>query len=140
MSIIPFIGRSFSKSYLYLGLGPTTVQSKTYIDDITGYENVKVIPTTPTGVGLGKKYSTTQWLYGGIAMIGATYLVDTSWFVDISYAYSITGQKTSNWGGPWTDTDTNNNNVTRTGTNTGTSTGSVNTQALVISINKTFLS
>jgi hypothetical protein len=137
ISLIPFVGRSFERSYIYLGLGPIAVQTKTYIEDITGYESIAVIPTTPTGVGLGKKYSTTQWLFGGVAMIGATYFIDPSWFVDISYTYAITGTKTSSWGGSWTDTDISRNNVTRTGTNTGTSSGSVNTQALTISINKT---
>ena len=138
LSLIPFVGRSFDRSYLYLGIGPTTVQTKTLIENITGFEDVEIVPTTPTGIGLGKKYSTTQWLYGGIAMIGATYFIDPTWFVDISYSYSMTGTKTSGWGGPWTDTDTSRSNVTRTGTNTGTSSGSVNTQALAISINKAF--
>ena len=68
-------------------------------------------------------------------MIGATYFIDPNWFVDIFYSYSITGTKTSGWGGPWTDTDINRANVSRTGTNTGTSSGSVNTQALSILIN-----
>jgi len=138
ISFIPLIGRSFERSYLSLGVGPTTVQTKTLIENITGFENVEIIPTTPTGLGLGKKYSTTQWLYGGIAMVGATYFIAPTWFLDISYTYSVTGIKTSNWGGSWTDTDTSRNGVTRTGTNTGTTSGSVNTQALAISINKAF--
>ena len=138
ISLIPFVGRSFERSYVYLGVGPTAVQTKTLIEDITGFESVAVIPTTPTGIGLGEKYSTTQWLYGGVAMLGATYFIDPTWFVDISYTYSMTGTKTSSWGGPWTDTDISRSYVTRTGTNTGTSSGSVSTQALVISINKAF--
>ncbi len=138
ISLIPFVGRSFNRSYLYLGLGPTTAQTKTLIDDITGYESVAVVPTSPTGVGLGLTYSTTQWLFGGVAMLGATYFIDPTWFLDISYTYSMTGTKTSSWGGPWTDTNTLRTNVTRTGTNTGTSSGSVNIQALMITINKAF--
>ena len=138
ISLIPLIGRSFERSYVYLGVGPATVQTKTLIENITGFESAAVIPTTPTGIGLGEKYSTTQWLYGGVAMLGATYFIDPTWFVDISYTYSMTGTKTSSWGGPWTDTDIARSYVTRTGTNTGTSSGSVSTQALVISINKAF--
>ncbi len=138
ISLIPLIGRSFERSYVYLGVGPATVQTKTLIENITGFESAAVIPTTPTGIGLGEKYSTTQWLYGGVAMLGATYFIDPTWFVDISYTYSMTGTKTSSWGGPWTDTNTLRANVTRTGTNTGTSSGSVNIQALMITINKAF--
>lgn len=138
ISLIPLIGRSFERSYVYLGIGPTTVQTKTLIENITGFESAAVIPTTPTGIGLGEKYSTTQWLFGGVAMLGATYFIDPTWFIDISYTYSITGTKTSSWGGPWTDTDIARSYVTRTGTNTGTSSGSVNIQALMITINKVF--
>lgn len=138
ISLIPFIGRSFDRSYLYLGVGPTTVQTKTLIENITGFESAADIPTTPTGLGLGEKYSTNQWLFGGVAMIGATYFIDPTWFVDISYTYSMTETKTSGWGGPWIDTDIARSYVTRTGTNTGTSSGSVNIQALMITINKAF--
>lgn len=138
ISLIPFVGRSFERSYVYLGVGPTAAQTKTLIENITGFESAAVITTTPTGIGLGKKYSTTQWLFGGVAMLGATYFIDPTWFMDISYTYSVTGTKTSSWGGPWTDTDIARSYVTRTGTNTGTSSGSVNIQALVITINKAF--
>lgn len=138
ISLIPLIGRSFERSYVYLGVGPTTAQTKTLIENITGFESAAAITTTPTGIGLGQKYSTTQWLFGGAAMLGATYFIDPTWFMDISYTYSMTGTKTSSWGGPWTDTDIARNYVTRTGTNTGTSSGSVNIQALVITINKVF--
>ncbi len=138
LSLIPFIGQSFERSYVYLGIGPTTIQTKTLIENITGYENVSVIPTTPTGVGLGASYTTTQWLFGGVAMIGTTYFINPSLFVDMSYTYSMTGTNTSNWGGTWTDTDINRDYVSRTGTNTGTSSGSAKTQAVAVTINKIF--
>lgn len=138
ISLIPLVGHSFEQSFLYLGVGPTTVQTKTLIENITGFEKVEVVPTTPTGLGLGQKYSTTQWLFGGVAMIGATYFIQPTWFLDISYTYSFTGTKTSNWGGPWNDTDIARDFVSRTGTNTGTSSGSVSTQALMLTINKAF--
>ena len=138
ISLIPLVGRSFERSYVYLGVGPTTVQTKTSIENITGFESAAVITTTPTGIGLGQTYSTTQWLVGGVAMLGATYFIAPTWFMDVSYSYSVTGTKTSSWGGPWTDTDIARSYVSRTGTNTGTSSGSVNIQALVITINKVF--
>lgn len=137
-SLIPFAGRSFDRSYLYLGVGPTTVQTKTLIDNITGYESIEVVPTTPTGIGLGQKYSTIQWLVGGVATLGVTYFIDPKWFVDINYTYGMTGTQTGQWGGPWTDTDVQRSNVIRTGTNTGTSSGNVTTQAIAISINMVF--
>ena len=82
ISYVPFLGRSFDRSYLYLGAGPTAAQTKTSIERITGFEAVLPFPTSPTGIGQGSNYSTSQWLWGGIAMVGATYFLDRTWFLD----------------------------------------------------------
>lgn len=137
ISLIPLIGRSFKKSYLYLGGGPSFSQTKMSIANMASpIAFAGGLPISPTGVGNGSNYSTTQWLFGGIAMIGATYFIDPNWFVDLSYSYSISGTKTSNWGGPWSDSLPNG--TTRIGNNSGTSSGSVNTQAFSVSINAAF--
>lgn len=137
ISLIPLIGRSFEKSYLYLGGGPTVVQTKLSIENMASpIAFVNGLPISPTGVGNGSNYSTNQWLFGGVAMIGTTYFINSTWFVDLSYSYSMTGTKASSWGGPWSDTLPNGS--TRTGNNAGTSSGSVNTQAFSVSINAVF--
>jgi hypothetical protein len=136
ISFVPFLGRSFERSYLYLGAGPTVAQTKTSIESITGFEAVAPFPTSPTGIGQGSNYSTSQWLWGGIAMVGATYFFDRTWFLDANYSYAMTGTKSSNWGGPWSDTTLTG--VPRVGTNRGISSGSVNTQAITVSINAAF--
>ena len=104
ISFVPFLGRSFERSYLYLGAGPTVAQTKTSIQSITGFEAVVPFPTSPTGIGQGSNDSTSQWLWGGIAMVGATYFLDRTWFLDANYSYAMTATKSSNWGGPWSDT------------------------------------
>jgi hypothetical protein len=137
ISLIPFIGRAFEKSYLYLGAGPNFSQTKMSIENMASpIAFVNGLPISPTGVGNGSNYSTNQWLFGGVAMVGATYFINPTWFVDISYSYSMTQTKTSRWGGPWSDTLPNGS--LRIGNNTGTSSGSVNTQAFSVSINKSF--
>ena len=137
ISLIPLIGRSFEKSYLYLGGGPTFAQTKMSIENMASpIAFVNGLPISPTGVGNGSNYSTNQWLFGGVAMVGATYFINPTWFVDLSYSYSMTGTKTSSWGGPWSDTLPNGS--TRIGNNEGTSSGSVNAQAFSISINAAF--
>jgi hypothetical protein len=137
ISFVPFLGRSFERSYLYLGAGPTVAQTKTSIENITGFEAIAPFPTSPTGIGQGSNYSTSQWQWGGIAMVGATYFLDRTWFLDANYSYAMTGTKSSNWGGPWSDM-TLTGGATRTGTNKGISSGSVNTQAITVSINAAF--
>lgn len=137
IALIPLIGRAFKKSYLYLGGGPTFSQTKMSIVNMASpIAFVDGLPISPTGVGNGSNYSTNQWLFGGIGMVGATYFINSTWFVDLSYSYSISGTKTSNWGGPWSDTLPNGS--TRIGNNAGTSSGSVNTQAFSVSINAAF--
>ena len=136
VSFVPFLGRSFDRSYLYLGAGPTVAQTKTSIESITGFEAVAPFPTSPTGIGQGANYSTSQWLWGGVAMVGATYFLDRTWFLDANYSYAMTATKSSNWGGPWSDTTLTG--APRVGTNKGISSGSVNTQAITVSINAAF--
>lgn len=137
ISLIPLIGRTFERSYLYFGGGPTFSQTKLSIENMASpIAFVDGIPISPTGVGNGSNYSTTQWLFGGVAMIGITYFITSTWFVDLSYSYSVTGTKTSRWGGAWSDTLPDGS--MRIGNNTGTSTGSVNAQAFSVSINVAF--
>lgn len=137
LSFIPLIGRSFEKNYLYLGGGPTFSQTKMSIDNMASpIAFVNGLPISPTGLGNGSNYSTNQWLFGGVAMVGATYFINSSWFVDLSYSYSMTGTKKSSWGGPWSDTLPNGS--ARIGNNAGTSSGSVSTQAFSVSINAVF--
>ena len=37
-------------------------------------------------------------------MVGATYFLDRTWFLDANYSYAMTAAKSSTWGGPWSDT------------------------------------
>ena len=137
ISLIPLIGRSFEKSYLYLGGGPTFSQTNMSIENMASpIAFVNGLPISPTGVGNGSNYSTNQWLFGGLAMVGVTYFITPTWFVDLSYSYSMTGTKKSSWGGPWSDTLPNGSS--RIGNNAGTSSGSVSTQAFSVSINVAF--
>lgn len=138
ISLIPFVGRAFEKNYLYLGVGPSFSQTNLSIENMASpIAFVDGVPMSPTGLGNGSNYSTNQWLFGGVAMLGATYFINPTWFVDLSYSYAMTGTKKSSWGGPWSDTLVVNNSV-RIGNNAGTSSGSVNTQAFSVSINAAF--
>lgn len=132
--LTPLIGKSFEKSYLYLGGGPTFSQTNLSIENMASpIAFVNGLPISPTGVGNGSNYSVNQWLFGGVAMVGATYFINPVWFVDFSYSYSMTGTKASSWGGSWSDTLPNGS--IRIGDNSGTSSGSVNAQAFSLSIN-----
>jgi hypothetical protein len=137
ISLIPLIGQTFEKSFLYFGVGPTFSQTKMSIENMASpIAFVDGHFISPTGIGNGSNYSTTPWLFGGAAMIGATYFINPDWFVDMSYMYSLTWTRTSSWSGPWRDTLSNG--TARIGNNSGTSSGSVNTQTFSVSINTAF--
>lgn len=98
--------------------------------------DVNGLPISPTRVGNGADYSTNQWLFGGVVMIGATYLINPTWFLDLNYSYVMTETSKSSWGGPWMDTLPTG--ATRIGHNLGTSSGSANIQAFSVAINAAF--
>ena len=140
LTFIPFIGRSYSKSYLYAGAGPSASQIKTNISGVTGFADVFGYPSDISGSL--QTYSSTQWVIGGTGMLGGVYFLDDSWFMDLNYSYTQTKNSTANWAGPWSKRGIYSpggfNNVTYTGTNTGTSSGNVATQALTLTLNKAF--
>ena len=133
LSLVPFIGKSFERSFVYLGAGPTVAQTKTNIDSLVGFADINGLTSSITGIGRGSSYSTSQYLWGGVATVGATYFIDRNWFVDINYSYAMTETKTSTWGGPWSFDPVIGG--ARTGTNNGTSSGNVTTQDFTLSIN-----
>lgn len=140
ISLVPFIGRVFSRSYLYAGAGPSLSQVKTNISGITGFADIFGFPSDISGSL--QTYSSTQWVVGGSAIVGSTYFLSKSWFVDLNYSYTQTKNNTANWAGPWSKrgiwSPGGFNDVTYTGTNTGTSSGNVATQAITLTLNKAF--
>jgi hypothetical protein len=74
--------------------------------------------------------------------VGCTYYFDSSYFLDLNFSYTQTKNNTANWGGPWSKRGIwapgGFNYVNYTGTNTGTSSGNIATQAITLTINKSF--
>jgi len=140
VSFTPFFGQSFSKGYVYAGAGPSLSQVKTNISGITGFADVFGFPSNISGAL--QTYSATQWVVGGSAVVGGTYFLDDSYFLDLNFSYTQTKNTTANWAGPWSKrgiwSPGGFNVVNYTGTNTGTSSGNVATQAITLTINKTF--
>jgi hypothetical protein len=135
-TLIPIVGRSFERSQVYFGIGPTYSQTKTSINNITGFADIIGIPTSVTGIGNGSYYSSAQWVFGGAALVGLTYFLDQKWFLDFSYSATMTKNNMTSWGGPWANTRTDGASLT--GTNQGTSSGKIMNQALSIMLNKAF--
>jgi hypothetical protein len=135
IDFIPFIGRSFEKSFIYIGVGPTLSRMKTNLNGLIGFADLNGTRTDVSGQPIN--LSSSSWVYGGAATVGLTYFLDPSWFLDFSYTFAMTADQTLGFSGPFSNPN-GSNGSTITGTMVGTSSGKVITQGVTATINKAF--
>jgi opacity protein-like surface antigen len=100
LSFLPTIGHTFDRGFVYIGAGPTLSQVRTRFNAFTGFAVVESIPGFPGKTVSLLKYvdaSASSWVWGGAAVIGATYFLDRSWFLDVSYSYARTSDHTGEY-------------------------------------------
>ena len=131
----PFIGKSFERSFIYIGAGPTLTRAKTTMTDLIGFARVNGTPSDISGQPVN--FQGDAWVWGGAVMIGATYFFDKSWFVDVNYKIGVTAQHTDNYYAPFTNPNgTGGTNIV--GTLVGSSSGNATTQAISVTLNRAF--
>lgn len=135
LAFIPFIGKSFDRSMVYIGAGPTLSQVRTTLNGLIGFADINGARTDVSGSPVN--FSSTTWVYGGAATIGASYFLSPSWFIDVNYTFAVTENNTSSFSGPFTNPNGTNGSTT-VGTMVGTSAGKLITQGIVATINKAF--
>ena len=86
----------------------------------------RLISPVPAGYGVVPRWS--GW---------ATYFLNPAWFLDFSYGYARTNNRSGNFSSPFTNPH-GADGTTITGTLVGTSTGKVITQGLALTINVAF--
>jgi hypothetical protein len=133
MTLMPFIGRSFERSFIYFGAGPSLAQTQSKLNGVIGFADINGMHTNITGTPT--HFSSSPWVYGGAATVGATYFFDRSWFLDVSYAYAMTKRQASNFSGPFASTT---DGYTDTGILSGSYAGREITQSFTVTINKAF--
>ena len=135
IAFVPFLGRAFERSFVYLGAGPTLSQVRTNLNGLVGFADINGATTDVSGAPID--FSSTNWVWGGAGMIGATYFFDPTWFLDVSYTVAVTGNQTAYFSGPFTNPNATSGSTT-VGTMVGNSTGKVVTQGVTVTINKIF--
>jgi opacity protein-like surface antigen len=135
MALVPFIGRSFDNGFIYTGAGPTLSQTRTNLNNLVGFADINGKPTDVSGAPID--FTGSGWVYGGAAMIGATYFFDQSWFLDAGYTYAMTSKQTFDYSGTFTNSKNAPESLI-TGTLVGNSSGKVITQSVKFSINRAF--
>lgn len=133
LTFIPFVGRSFDRSFFYFGAGPSLTQTHTRLNGVIGFADLNAGHANITGTP--SNFSSTQWALGGAATFGMTYFLDRSWFIDLSYTYSMTENRTENWKGPFASSSQGYDDV---GILSGNYSGRVITQSVQVSINRAF--
>lgn len=102
IAFMPFVGHSFARSYIYLGAGPALFQTKTNIDNATGFADYDGMRTNVTGTPVD--FESSQWTWGGAAQIGLAYYLNRNWFLDFNYTYARSAEFTSNFSSPFSHT------------------------------------
>lgn len=133
LSLVPYVGQAFEKSTLYFGAGPTLSQVNTKINNLVGFADLNGDRTDISGVA--QNFTDTQWVLGATAMLGGTYYLNTSLFLDLNYSYSMTKNKTSSYYSTFHNVSSPN---TYAGELIGSSTGTATVQSVGISMNKLF--
>jgi len=128
-SFIPYFGKSFEKSMVYFGVGPTYTQARTTTNGLVGYAQID--GHTIDVSGAPQSFISSQWVYGGAAMLGGSYFLDKTWFLDFTFTYAMTQNKTSNRISPFSNPPT-------TGFLVGSGTGTAVIQTLGLTLNKLF--
>jgi hypothetical protein len=139
-ALVPIIGRSFDRSYVYIGGGPTLSLTRGKFNSLVGFARIfgerADISGPPTDL------SSSNWVWGGTGTIGATWFFDRSWFLDVYYSYSNTSKQTSKYFATFVnpnqtfDTPTGPVIGTTVGTLNGTSSGRVITQGITFTIGR----
>jgi hypothetical protein len=129
LSLIPYFGKSLEKGIVYFGIGPTYSQVRSTTNGLVGY--AKIDGRTLDVSGAPQSFIASQWVYGGAAMLGGSYFINKNWFIDLSYNYAMTQNKTSNRVSPFSNPPT-------TGLLIGSSTGTATVQTVSLTLNKLF--
>jgi opacity protein-like surface antigen len=132
IDFIPFLGRGFGQSYVYVGGGPTLSQTRTQLNGLVGFAFVNGAIVDQSGVP--QDFSSSSWLVGGAATVGVTYFLTPTWFIDLNYTYAFTQGHTSSFASPFVD----RSSTTSVGTLVGNSAWTARTQRVGLTINKAF--
>ena len=85
--------------------------------------------------GAPQDFSSSSWLIGGAAIVGVTYFLTPTWFLDLNYTYAATAGHTANFASPFVD-----HSSTSVGTLVGNSAWRAETQRVGLSDQQGLLS
>lgn len=109
IGLLLFLGRSFMKNTVYLGAGPALIGTSSNIYNAFGFADINGIHADITGTPIN--FSSSQWMWGGMAQLGMTHYFSPSWFLDLNYNYTVTAYASNSYAGPFTGSTTSGGDV-----------------------------
>lgn len=133
-NFLAFTGLSFREFDFYLGMGPSLYNIKTNVYQAFGFANLSGIPREATGEPVS--FSNSKWVWGGAIQLGLSHAINTCWFFDVNYTYSISANCRNHFSAPYTTTLVGG--YTNTGTLFINTKSKIRAQSLSLTINRTF--
>jgi len=133
MALMPFIGRSFGNSYLYLGAGPALFGTQSKIINATGFAEIHGTDLDVTGAPVN--LSSSKWVWGGAAQVGVDYYLSPTWFLDLNYTFALSASYKTKYSSPLTNS---NGVLTSVGTAYINASQQFTSQSVEVSLNRVF--
>jgi len=131
-ALVPFLGYSFGNGFIYGGAGPTLSRITSNMNGLIGFAELDHRYAVS---GAPVSFSASNWVWGGTAVAGITYFFARNWFLDLNYSYTASTTVTNSFSNRF---DTVYPTVEFKGLSAGTYSGTVNNQALALTINYVF--
>lgn len=100
LDFLAFFGTCVRDYKIYLGIGPSLFDAETDIYQAFGFANREGLPREATGVPVS--FSTSDWIWGGTLQLGVSYFLNSCWFFDFNYSYSISQTFENHFSSPFT--------------------------------------
>lgn len=135
IALTPFLGRSYDRGFFYVGGGPTLTRLQTNLNGLVGFADINGNRTDVSGAP--QNFSSAGWVWGGMFIVGATYFVNSSWFLDFNYTASATQRQSGSYYSTFSNPNATPGALT-TGQLIGNSSGGVVTQGATLTLNYRF--
>ncbi len=133
LALIPYVGRSFGRFYLYAGGGPALFDIESKIIDAVGFAEIG--GNTVSVTGEPANFSSSDWVWGGAAQIGVDYYLAPTWFLDANYTFAQSAEYKIKYSSPFTN---QNGPLTSEGTANLFARQQVTSHSFGITLNKVF--
>ena len=135
-TIMPFIGRKYSKGYFYAGAGLGLTDVEVNVDDVVGYALLNGIETDISGEA--QNFSDSKLGFGVALSAGVTYFLNNSLFLDFNYTYSKPNVAEFNIASPYRNPAEGSSELGFEGTLIGSATRDISTNTILLTLNWAF--